>query len=289
MSTSEKHPVCSVVVFYLKMYSKQSYQGFLDLCQAEKLDKSSFNDLKERVIKEWSRYAKELESYWRGVITEQNKLELINKIAELQRLLKKSTYEFDVIVNLKRIKAFKWIANIDQVNLEDLRESIYAMYQTLELEKDELNDERSQVIIKHLMTDLNFRLKAIPIGNEASKSQYIYAYLVAVTNLFGNKFKVCPEKNVSGPNGHGPVDFALVLVRTSRIIGIAEGKPKFKLSKLMVIVYGDEDMEDRVKNVLSDIVWLLEEAQRLNGPEAYNILRHIVGVPGIILGLMITQ
>ncbi|CAI2184335.1 15546_t:CDS:2 [Funneliformis geosporum] len=57
----------------------------------------------------------------------------------------------------------------------------------------------------------------------------------------------------------------------------------------MVIVYGDEDMEDRVKNVLSDIVWLLEEAQRLNGPEAYNILRHIVGVPGIILGLMITQ
>ncbi|CAG8596707.1 4920_t:CDS:2 [Funneliformis mosseae] len=37
-------------------------------------------------------------------------LESINKIAELQSL-KKSTYEFDVIVNPKRIETFKWIAN----------------------------------------------------------------------------------------------------------------------------------------------------------------------------------
>ncbi|CAG8556190.1 7636_t:CDS:2 [Funneliformis caledonium] len=62
-------------------------------------------------------------------------LESINKIAELQSL-KKSTYEFDVIVNPKRIKSFKWIANIDQVNLGDLRESIIAMYQPPELVKD---------------------------------------------------------------------------------------------------------------------------------------------------------
>ncbi|UZO01218.1 uncharacterized protein OCT59_012322 [Rhizophagus irregularis] len=76
------------------------------------------------------------------------------------------------------------------------------------------------------MADFNFRLKAIPIGNEASKSQYVCAYLVAVTNLFEYKFKVRPGKNVSGPNGHGPVDFALVLVRASRIISITEVKDK---------------------------------------------------------------
>jgi hypothetical protein len=44
--------------------------------------------------------------------------------------------EFDVIVNPKRTKAFKWVANIDQVTLGDLRESIFAMHQLPELEKD---------------------------------------------------------------------------------------------------------------------------------------------------------
>ncbi|PKY27953.1 hypothetical protein RhiirB3_390685 [Rhizophagus irregularis] len=182
----------------------------------------------------------------------------------------------------------------------------------------DLNDEKSQVIIKHLMTDLNFRFKAIPIGNEASKSQYVCSYLVAIANLFEDKFKICPEKNVSGLNGHGPVDFALIQVQTSRIIGITEVKdkdfqqgvaqnavqcesalssskkkvfgiitdsekwfflecsldnkrnPKFKLSKPVVIIYGDEDMENWVKKVLGHIAWLLEEAQKLNELEDKN-------------------
>uniref|UniRef100_U9ULS9 Crinkler effector protein N-terminal domain-containing protein n=1 Tax=Rhizophagus irregularis (strain DAOM 181602 / DAOM 197198 / MUCL 43194) TaxID=747089 RepID=U9ULS9_RHIID len=324
-------------------------------------------------------------------------LELINKVAELQKLLKKSIYEFDIIVNPKRTKTSKWIVNIEQVTLKDLKEFIFALYQFPELQKDiatlafscndekyspksdlefqnmlqlfvsrnslkftisietslsfsswtfpkvcklyklsedsdptlsvfppftcgyvKLNDEKSQVIIKHLITELNFRFKAIPIGNEASKSQYVCSYLVAIANLFEDKFKVYPEKNVSGMNGHGPVDFALIQIQNSRIIGITEvkdkdfqqgvaqnavqcesalsnkkknvfgiitdsekwfflecsldneRKPYFKLSKPMVIIYGDEDMEDRVKKVLGHIVWLLEEAQKLDELEDKN-------------------
>ncbi|CAB4432774.1 unnamed protein product [Rhizophagus irregularis] len=139
-------------------------------------------------------------------------MELMNKVAELERLLRKPIYEFDVIVNPKRTKAFKWVANIDQVTLGDLRESIFAMHQPQNLRR----------MVQHLPLNA----MAIPIGNEASKSRYVCAYLVAVANLFEYKFKVRPEKNVSGPNGHGPVDFALVLVRTSRIIGITEVKDK---------------------------------------------------------------
>ncbi|CAB4433372.1 unnamed protein product [Rhizophagus irregularis] len=324
-------------------------------------------------------------------------LELINKVAELQKLLKKSIHEFDIIVNPKRTKTSKWIVNIEQVTLKDLKEFIFALYQFPELQKDiatlafscndekyspksdlefqnmlqlfvsrnslkftvsietslsfsswtfskvcklyklsedsdptlsvfppftcgyvKLNDEKSQVIIKHLITELNFRFKAIPIGNEASKSQYVCSYLVAIANLFEDKFKVYPEKNVSGMNGHGPVDFALIQIQNSRIIGITEvkdkdfqqgvaqnavqcesalsnkkknvfgiitdsekwfflecsldneRKPNFKLSKPMVIIYGDEDMEDWVKKVLGHIVWLLEEAQRLDELEDKN-------------------
>lgn len=175
------------------------------------------------------------------------------------------------------------------------------------------NNEKSQAIIKHLITDLKYRYKVIPISrNEASRSQYVCAYLVAVANIFEDKFEVLPEKNVAGPNGHGPVDFGLTLLQNSRLASITEvkdkdflqgiaqntvqcesslslnnkevfgiitdaekwyflecsldndNKPKFKLSKPVVVVYGDEDMEERVKKVLGHIAWLLEKAQKLN-------------------------
>ncbi|RGB35644.1 hypothetical protein C1646_667554 [Rhizophagus diaphanus] len=242
--------------------------------------------------------------------TTKTRQELINKVAELQTLLKRSIYEFNtIVVNPKRTKASKWIANIEQVTLKDLKESIFALYQSPELEKDvatlsfSCNDEKYSP---------KSDLETIPIGNEASKSQYVCSYLVAIANLYEDKFKVYPEKNVSGLNGHGPVDFALIQIQNSRIIGITEvkdkdfqqgvaqnavqcesalsnkkknifgiitdsekwfflecssdndRKPKFKLSKPMVIIYGDEDMEDRVKKVLGHIAWLLEETQRLD-------------------------
>ncbi|PKY31934.1 hypothetical protein RhiirB3_393672 [Rhizophagus irregularis] len=136
--------------------------------------------------------------------TTKTRQELINKVAELQKLLKRSIYgqyEFNIIVNPKRTKASKWIANIEQVTLKDLKEFIFASYQSPELE-------------------------TIPIGNEASKSQYVCSYLVAIANLFEDKFKVYPEKNVSGLNGHGPVDFTLIQIQNSRIIGITEVKDK---------------------------------------------------------------
>jgi hypothetical protein len=40
-----------------------------------------------------------------------------------------------------------------------------------------------------------------------------------------------------------------------------EGKPSFKLSKPVIVVYDDADMETKVKKVLSHIVWLLQESQ----------------------------
>ncbi|CAB4474107.1 unnamed protein product [Rhizophagus irregularis] len=241
-------------------------------------------------------------------------LELINKVAELQKLLKKSIYgmliilkkvcnqtttdlyfiiiEFDIIVNPKRTKTSKWIVNIEQVTLKDLKEFIFTLYQFPELQKDistlafscndekyspkicklyklsedsdptlsvfppftcgyvKLNDEKSQVIIKHLITELNFRFKAIPIGNEASKSQYVCSYLVAIANLFEDKFKVYPEKNVSGMNGHGPVDFALIQIQNSRIIGITEVKDKdFQQGVAQNVVQCESALSNKKKNV----------------------------------------
>ena len=41
-----------------------------------------------------------------------------------------------------------------------------------------------------------------------------------------------------------------------------EGKPSFKLSELVTVVYKDENLQAKVKKVLRHIVWLLEEAQK---------------------------
>src|SRR3954468_3327459 len=89
----------------------------------------------------------------------------------------------------------------------------------------DLEDDSSQAILKHLIAELNARLKAIPIsGNEASKSQYVCSYLVAGVNLYEGKFELRPEKNITGPNGHGPVDFAIDLLRTAKTVGVTEVK-----------------------------------------------------------------
>jgi hypothetical protein len=89
----------------------------------------------------------------------------------------------------------------------------------------DLKEESSRVILKNLITELEARLKTIPIsGNEASKSQYVCSYLVAGANLHEGKFELRPEKNITGPNGHGPVDFAIDLLQTAKTVGVTEVK-----------------------------------------------------------------
>ncbi|CAB4416958.1 unnamed protein product [Rhizophagus irregularis] len=36
------------------------------------------------------------------------------------------------------------------------------------------------------------------------------------------QFELRPEKNITGPNGHGPVDFAIDLLQTAKILGVTE-------------------------------------------------------------------
>ncbi|PKK62095.1 hypothetical protein RhiirC2_790868 [Rhizophagus irregularis] len=132
------------------------------------INEESLISIKEKVNKEQSScYIKDLEYYWKEVITELNKDSVKQKHEkEKENFNLQSKNElnkkFNIIVNPKRTKASKWIANIEQCSLDN------------------------------------------------------------------------------------------------------ERKPNFKLSKPVVIIYGNEDMEDRVKKVLGYIVWLLEEAQRLD-------------------------
>jgi hypothetical protein len=145
----------------------------------------------------------------------------------LQVFVAKSIFKFTVIVETPS-KAFSDWSFPKVCQLYGLGESddpSLSVFPPFTCEYKELKEDSSKAILKHLIAELNARLKAIPIsGNEASKSQYVCSYLVAGINLYEGKFELRPEKNITGPNGHGPVDFAIDLLQTAKTVGVTEVK-----------------------------------------------------------------
>jgi hypothetical protein len=89
------------------------------------------------------------------------------------------------------------------------------------------NVKPSQESLEGLMAELKSRLDNTPINLlsiEATKSLYVYSYLLAGANNFKGKFEIRPQKVISGPNGHGPLDFAIDLRRTAKTVGVTEVK-----------------------------------------------------------------
>ncbi len=252
----------------------------------------------------------------------------------LHLLVSKNSFKFAVFIETPSKPFAEWtFPKICQLyGLGETDDPSLSVFPSFMCECKNLKDESSQAVLKHLIVELKARLKTIPIsGNEASKSQYVCPYLIAGANLFEGKFELRPEKNISGPNGHGPVDFALDLPRTARTAGVTEVKdedffkgiaqnavqlesaltnrkrkasemdeegvfvgkvfgivtdakewyflecslddqerPRFKLSKPLVVVYENEDMEAMVERVLGHIAWLLEEVQKPEESEGGN-------------------
>ncbi|CAG8449696.1 744_t:CDS:2 [Gigaspora rosea] len=222
---------------------------------------------------------------------EQEILSLRTEVASLKTLLNKSNHEFTVIVKPKTVSGFKWVADIDKVTLDNLKNEIKdrklspvlednhfailefsyenesekfipkddrefcnllrifisekkfrlyisisspsrpfaswtlpevcQLYGLCDSEDDssldvfpifscgckDLNDETSQEVLKQLISELKFRVKSSSIhSNEASKSHYV--------------------KKITGPNGHGPVNFSIDLAKSSKTACVTEVKYK---------------------------------------------------------------
>ncbi|CAI2176684.1 8177_t:CDS:2 [Funneliformis geosporum] len=78
------------------------------------------------------------------------------------------------------------------------------------------NVKPSQELLEGLMAELKSRLDSTPISLlsvEATKSEYIYSYLLAEANNFKGK-----------PNRYGPFDFAIDLCQTAKTVWVAEVK-----------------------------------------------------------------
>jgi hypothetical protein len=145
----------------------------------------------------------------------------------LRQFVSKGISKFTVIIETPS-KAFSDWSFPKVCQLYGLGESddpSLSVFPPFTCECKDLKDDSSQAILKHLIAELEARLKTIPInGNEASKSQYVCSYLVAGANLYEGKFELRPEKNITGPNGHGPVDFAIDLLQTAKTVGVTEVK-----------------------------------------------------------------
>lgn len=88
------------------------------------------------------------------------------------------------------------------------------------------NTEAKNEGLQHLLLDLAYKFKYFLMGNEAARSQFVSVFLLAIADYFKGKLSICPEKYITGQNGHGPVDFALVSTKTSKVVRIVEVKAK---------------------------------------------------------------
>ncbi|KAF0483873.1 crinkler family protein [Gigaspora margarita] len=181
-----------LITSYLTHYKKHSYQRFLEIYNDEIVDLSTSDN--------WQ----ELNNFWACTFKNTAK-NLLNKnsFASIKKKVD-SEYEED---SLKKY----WKNNIKKCG---------------RCEYEGLNNKKSQAAIKNLVKELNSRYRAIPIGNEASRSLYISSYLVAVLDLTNNRLQICPEKTISGPNKHGPLDYALTISKSSKIIAAVEVKSR---------------------------------------------------------------
>ncbi|CAJ0848913.1 8961_t:CDS:2, partial [Entrophospora sp. SA101] len=240
--------------------------------------------------------------------------------------------------------ANKWTANIEHATLKGLKDYIRKMYQPPALENDgvELNlMNDGEKYFPHNDQDLREMLRIFVSKNNLKFTVFIEmpskAFLdwsfpkvlqdlendsswVILRNLI-TKLEARLKSIPIRPNGYGPVDFAIDLLQTTKMVGVTEvkdedfykgiaqnavqlesalsnckrkasemeedvftgktfgiitdakewyfmeclyneGKPLFKLSKPVTVVYDDEDLQAKVGKVLSHIAWLLEEAQK---------------------------
>ncbi|CAG8606994.1 2567_t:CDS:2 [Gigaspora margarita] len=264
-----------------------------------------------------------LVSLLESTATSSREQKLLDRITSLEEKLSKNEYVFDVIVSPKEMNSFRWTANIEHATLEGLKKYIRKEYEPPSFEKDRayastirikwnlqvyrhhrdiLESFLKLVVPKKIVQKSNNRVKVPPqehpinlLSIEATKSIYVYSYLLARANNFKRKFEIHPQKVISGPNGHEPLDFVIDLRQTAKTVSITEteeieedqilgrvfglvtdgekfyfmecllddqDRPCFKLSEPVIIVYNDDNIENMVVKVLSHIVWLLGEAQK---------------------------
>ncbi|CAG8736718.1 19252_t:CDS:2 [Gigaspora margarita] len=124
---------------------------------------------------------------------------------------------------------------------EDVDDPTLSVFPLLECGDTEAKNEGLQ----HLLLDLAYKFKYFPMGNEAARSQFVSVFLLAIADYFKGG-------QDSGSQGERPQIGNSPKYRTIR-------QPIFRLSKPLAVVYGDNDLENRVKKIVGTFIWLLND------------------------------
>ncbi|PKK58373.1 hypothetical protein RhiirC2_334231 [Rhizophagus irregularis] len=146
----------------------------------------------------------------------------------LQVFVSKSNFKFTVLIETPSKPFNEWTFPkvCELYGLSDDPNPSIDVYPVFSCGSADLNNEKSQAVVKHLMAELNLRKKTTPIdmAYEATKSIYSYCYLASGVSLYEKNFKIIPEKLVKGHNGQGNLDLAIECRSTGRIAGLVEVK-----------------------------------------------------------------
>ncbi|CAG8646956.1 7124_t:CDS:2 [Paraglomus brasilianum] len=127
--------------------------------------------------------------------------------------------------------------------------SLTDIFPTFEPGIKNLDDELEQAVLKQLLAELNARIKGTPYNQakETIKSIYTYPYLLAAVNLFKGKFILRPERQITGKNGRGPVDYAFDACN-GMMVGVTEVKrDDFKKGIAQNVVQLESALNTRIR------------------------------------------
>ncbi|CAG8553949.1 3536_t:CDS:1, partial [Ambispora leptoticha] len=90
---------------------------------------------------------------------------------------------------------------------------------------DRADTSEYKEVLRHVVEDIIMKHKAsqsILSANEATRCEFISSVIYGVASVFNGEVKVCPQYEISGSHGKGPVDWAIKV--RDMIIVITEAK-----------------------------------------------------------------
>ncbi|CAG8500355.1 3500_t:CDS:2, partial [Ambispora gerdemannii] len=244
----------------------------IEILKKEKISGSDFLLLTKKDLKEFglkSGPATRIAEFVKAINGDEKASDNI-KILEFESLreqLKKSTYEFTVVVHPSRKKGLEWTANLENVTIDQFKEEDASLVCQQHSQVQGVLGNKLQSVQRNNLSD------EYGHGNSSGHGPVNYAIdrffkllrkigrTVGVTELKREDFRQGVAQNI--------VQMESSLVNRKRkdnekeeeLTGDKE-KPMFKLFKPVIVDYKDADMKNKVKKVLSHIVWLLEEVEK---------------------------
>ncbi|PKB96788.1 hypothetical protein RhiirA5_434240, partial [Rhizophagus irregularis] len=113
-------------------------------------------------------------------------------------------------------------------------------------------------VLEHVLEDIAMKHKTcihVTSANEATRREFISSVLHGVASCYDGDVKVCPEYELSGSHGKGPVDWVIKIGDT--IIVLLSSRTPFTFP-INESVFEKSLMLEKLKNLFGQIKWVFD-------------------------------